>query len=203
MKKALQIITFFILILVVVPIFVNAEEPEAIVVTCEENQEFKVGTSRTCKAVIRGISGDETLLKAELGEGLTISLAAGEGYSIELVGEQTYLLTKGSSAADSVELDIVLSLAGDADIDKTGIELKLYEHFNEDYTIPSDEIGVSSGTVLFDVDCTPSETPEPPKEENVNVPDTASNLSTFVYVGGALFMAFGVYLIVQSRKKSE
>lgn len=42
-----------------------------------------------------------------------------------------------------------------------------------------------------------------PSDEVVDVPDTASSIPVWYYVAGAVFMAFGVYLIVEARRKNQ
>lgn len=259
MKKIVKIFSILVAMLLVIPFSVNAEE-EQVILTCDKDV-FKVGTDMACKATIKGID-KEALLRVELGEGLTMKIAStNDNYSIELVEGATYLLTKGASVTEPANLDITLSLASNANIDKTGIELKLYKEFNKilygdvngdgnvtaadtalivrhiekqdeltaeqkkvadidkdgevtsldlakikeivdgisekiyGYEIPSTAIGISSGPVMFDVDCT--------SDEKVDVPDTASNLSIWLYVGGAICIAFGIFLIVESRRGNK
>ena len=52
----------------------------------------------------------------------------------------------------------------------------------------------ATGTIEFDIT---------PSEEVVDVPDTASNIPVWYYVAGVVFMAFGVYLIVEARRKNQ
>ena len=52
----------------------------------------------------------------------------------------------------------------------------------------------NTSTIEFDVT---------PADEVVDVPDTASNIPVWYYVVGAVFMAFGVYLIVEARRKNQ
>lgn len=268
MKRVTKIVSFLALILMIIPLTVKAEDVDLITVTCESNEPFKVGTTRKCDVTIHGIA-NENLLRIELDEGLTTKLSsANDDYSIEFVQDGMYLIKKSTSVSDPAKLTLTLSLASDANIKTTGVELKLYTEYNKillgdlnsdgtvsleealkieqasigAITLPEEEkkiadidqdgeitvgdsllafqlakqeispkylyevsdkaTSISSGPVVFDVDCTPNEEATPP-EEKVDVPDTASNLSVWIYAGGAVLMAFGVYLIIQSRKTTN